>query len=266
MRLAALAVAIGFAVGGIAIAQPYPIATAPSRTTDREALHSLAIGREVHERFMRGLGALERAEWNAAVPEFTRIIALNPGEPKGSTARYDLGVALMHLADYDHARAQFEEALVRDPGFGAAAANLVSVTLLQGDLAAARSAADRFMRIAPDAARAVYSRGLVALRNGDLATARNDFRALIGNDPAYAIAHYDLALVEIKAERFDVAETELERALDLSPRYARARFALGTIFLRLGRKSDARVAFDRTARDATDTTLQDLAVNLRDRL
>lgn len=254
------------ALGGPALGQSYPVATEPPRITDSAALRKLAVDREIHERFARGIAAADRGAWSDAVPEFERIIALDPPEPKGSTARYDAALALAHLGRYERARTLLEEALRRDPGFNAAAANLVSVALMAGDTEAARTAADRFVALAPQSARARYARGLVALQNGDLTTARADFRVLVDNDPAYAIAHYDLALVEIKSARFDAAQTELARALELSPGYARARFALGSVLLRLGRRSDARAAFDRAAKDASDATLRELAVNLRDRL
>ena len=104
------------------------------------------------------------------------------------------------------------------------------------------------------------------LRAGDLVTARADFRALIDADSKYATAHYDLAVVELRAGRDDAARTELELALALSPNYARASFALGTVLVRAGRRADARVAFDRCARDAEDPALRALAIDLRDRL
>ena len=80
------------------------------------------------------------------------------------------------------------------------------------------------------------------------------------------MAHYDLALVELRAGRDDAARAELDRALALSPGYARARFALGTVLMRGGLRADARVAFDRCARDAADPALRALAIDLRDRL
>ncbi|MGH7707466.1 MAG: tetratricopeptide repeat protein [Vulcanimicrobiaceae bacterium] len=249
-----------------AAAQTYPIATEPPRTTDAGALRALAIQREVHERFARGLDAEGRSAWADAATEFERIIALNPAEPMGSTARYDLALAEAHQGHDERAVALLQAALRLDPGFAAAAANLTGIALERGDLAVARSAADRFVAIAPASARARYARGLIALRSGDLATARADFRILLDANPAYAIAHYDLALVEIDEANFSAAESELETALSLAPSYARARFALGTLLLRDGRRAAARSAFDRCARDAEDPNLRDLAVSLRDRL
>lgn len=249
-----------------AFAQTYPGATPVPRTTDPSALAAQARDREVHERFARGVAAEQRSDWNAAATEFQKIIALDPPEPKGSTARYDLAIAQAQLGRDDAAASLLEDALHRDTRFAAAAANLVAVQLRRGDLAAARVAADRFVAIAPDAALARYSRGITALRTGDLTTARADFRALLAADPSYAVAHYDLALVEARAGHDDAAQAELERALALAPGYARARFALGTVLLRAGHRADARVAFDRCAHDAADPTLRALAIDLRDKL
>ncbi|HEY4442230.1 MAG TPA: tetratricopeptide repeat protein [Candidatus Elarobacter sp.] len=249
-----------------ASAQSYTTPTAPPRTTDPAALAARARDREIHERFARGVAAEGRDDWAAAVPEFQRLIAIDLPEPKGSTARYDLAIADAHLGRDQAAVSLLNEALHRDPGFAAAAATLVAIQLRLGDLLAARAAADRFMAIAPNAALARYSRGLAALRGGDLATARGDFRALLDADPSYAVAHYDLGLVELRDGHDDAAQTELERALTLSPSYARARFALGTVLLRGGKRADARVAFDRCARDAEDPALRALAIDLRDKL
>lgn len=259
--LAVLAAALGPASG-----QTYSRPTAAPRAVDRAALAARARERELHERFTRGVAAEERGDWAAAAVEFRRALALDPPEPRGSTARYDLALAEIHLGRDDVAAGLLEDALHRDPGFAAAAANLVALALRRGDAAAALAAAERFRRIAPDSFLARYGHGLAALRAGDLAAARADFQALIGADPSYAVAHYDLALVELRAGRDDAARAELERALTLSPAYARARFALGTVLMRGGRRADARLAFDRCAKDAADPALRALAIDLRDRL
>ena len=254
------------ALSAPALGQTYPIATPVTRSNDPAVLRRTVSAREIHERFTRGLADENRESWNEATAEFERIVALAPPEPANSTARYDAAIAYAHMARYDRAIVLLRDALTRDPGFAAAAANLVSVALLAGDIPTARAAADRFIAIAPQAARAHYQRGLIALESGDLETARDDFRSLIGTDPTYAVAHYDLALVEVKAGELGAAEAELDRALALSPGYARARFALGSVLVREGRRSEARAAFDRAARDASDSSLHDLAISVRDQL
>jgi tetratricopeptide (TPR) repeat protein len=263
--IAALATAIALTATPAA-AQTYVRATPPPRTTDAAVLAAQAHAREVHERFTRGLAAEGRADWDAAATEFRRIVVLDPPEPAGSSARYDLALAEANAGRDAEAVHLLEDALHRDPGFAAAAANLVAIQLRRGDLAGARIAADRFVALAPAAALARYDRGLAALRTGDLATARADFQVLLAADPGYAVAHYDLAVIEARAGHDDAALAELERALTLAPDYARARFAEGTVLLRGGRRNDARLAFDRCAHDASDPTLRALAIDLRDRL
>jgi Flp pilus assembly protein TadD len=229
------------------------------------ALRAQAARREIEERFSIGLAAEERRDWNAAVPEFERIISLRPAEPQGSTAYYDLAIAYANLQRNDDAARALRAAISLDSSFLAAMANLVSVDIARGDLREARSIADRYVALAPESARALYSRGIVALQTGDSTTARDDFGKLLSVNPSYAVAHYDLALAEERLGRYDAAERELRSALDLAPAYARARFALGVVLLREGEHAEARNAFARATLDAGgDPALQNIAAAMRD--
>jgi tetratricopeptide (TPR) repeat protein len=235
------------------------------RTTSEPALRAIAIRREIEERFTIGLRALAHADFAAAAGEFERIVALDPSEPQGSTARYDLALAYANSGRNAQAATQLRAAVGLDPGFLAAIANLVSLDLGLGNLAEARRMADRYVALAPGAARALYARGIVALRSGDAATARDDFGKLLHVNPSYALAHYDLALAEEQLGRYDAAQRELEVAVTLAPNYARARFALGVVLLRQGRRTDARETLLRAATDAAgDAALANLATALRD--
>ena len=246
-------------------AQTYAPSTPLPRTTSAPALRAFATAREVEERFKYGLDAEARGDWKGAAAEFDRIVELNPPEPKGSTAQYDLAIAYANLQRNDDAARALRTALARDPEFLAAMANLVAVDLARGDLAEARRIADRYVALAPDSARALYSRGIVALEAGDAATAREDFGKLLHGNPSYAVAHYNLALAEERLGRFDAAERELNSALALAPGYARARFALGVVLLREGEPAAARTAFARTIVDAAgDPALQNIAAAMRD--
>ena len=166
------------AVTSAAFAQTYSRPTPSPRLTDPGSLAARIRDREVHERFARGVSAEERSDWSGAAAEFRRVIALDPPEPKGSSARYDLALAESRLGHDDVAAGLLQEALHRDPGFAAAAANLVAIQLRRGDGPAALAAAERYLAIAPTAFLARYGHGLAALRAGDLAAARADFRAL----------------------------------------------------------------------------------------
>jgi len=265
-RRAVLALTLFIASSTVcARAQMYQTPQPVPRTTSAPALHAQAVAREVRERFAIGLDAEGRADWPRAVAEFERILSLAPAEPQGSTAHYDLAIAYAALQRNDDAAVQLRAAIALDPGFLAAMANLIAVDARLGDLREARAVADRFVTLAPDSARALYSRGLVALTAGDAATAQADFERLLARNPSYAIAHYNLGLAEVKLGKNADAEREFESALSLAPTYARARIALGTIYLSEGRRSEARSAFDRAARDASgDLALQNVALAMRD--
>ena len=263
MRAALLVLAVFASGSALAQAQSYSPQPAPA-TTSIPALRAQAAMRVIIERFHRGLEALGQSRWNDARAEFHAVLDLHPPEPQGSTAAYDEGLADAHLGAYDDAARAFRAALARDPAFLAAMANLVAVDLRRGDLGEARATADRFVSIAPDSARAHYSRGLAALAGGDLAIARDDFAQLLKNDPRYAVAHYDLGITEVRLGHYVGAASEFTAALTLSPSYARARFALGTVLLHNGDRAGARDAFDRAARDANDDpSLRTLAIEMR---
>lgn len=265
LRTMPLMLALAAATFASVSAQTYPSMHPVVRTTDAPALRAIASRREIDERFAIGLDAESKRAWAAAVPEFERIVALRPIEPLGSTAQYDLALAYAHLQRYDDAARALRGAIALDPGFLAAMANLISVDLARGDLRDARTVADRFVEIAPDSARALYSRGIVALRDGDAKTARADFGKLLQSDPSYAVAHYDLGLAEEQLGNYAGASVEFGTALALAPSYARARFALGAVFLHQGKKSQARAAFAQVASDPNgDPSLRTLAVAMRD--
>jgi len=244
----------------LAHAQSYSTPRPIPATTSQPALHKAAIARAVAERFHLGIAHLEAREWDAAASEFSAILTLDPPEPQGSTAAYDLGIAQAGAGHNDDAARAFALALQRDPQFLAAMANLIAVDVRRGSLSEARATADRFVAAAPASARALYSRGLVALRTGDLATARDDFSKLLNNDPQYAVAHYDLGVAQAQAGEYVAAQREFANALAIAPSYARARFALGTVLLHQGDRTNARLAFERASKDAgDDVTLRGLA-------
>ena len=265
MRRALTATLIVALIAGsqAARAQQYGAHTPIPQTTSEPAMRNLAVQREIHERFRLGLDAEARGDWRAAIPEFARIAALQPGEPQHSTAVYNLGIAYAGLHRYNEAATAFKDAIARDPEFLAAYANMIAVDLERRDLTEAKAFGDRFVRLAPDSARALYSRGLVSLHSGDLSGAIEDFGKLLARNPSYAVAHYDLGLAHARMNQWPEAEREFTTAVDLAPSYARARFALATVLLREGRRTEARAALDATLRDASDPVLKNLAAALR---
>ena len=249
----------------VARAQEYGMHTPVPKTTSVPALRDAARQREIRERFAIGLRADARGEWNKAAPEFERVLQMTNLEPQHSTAAYNLARAYAGMHRLDDAAKMLKLAIGADPEFLAAYANLISIDIARHDLRDARTFADRFVALAPESARALYARGLVALQSGDANAAAADFGKLLQNDPSYAVAHYDLGLAETRRNRLAEAQREFEAAVLLAPGYARARFALATVLLKLGHRAEARVALDATVRDsASDPALRNLAQALRD--
>src|SRR5581483_6899641 len=111
MRVALLLLLASGLTSAGASAQTYPMQTPVPRTTSLPALRAMAVSREVEERFRLGLDALSAGKFSAAAAEFERAIALNPPEPKGSTARYDAAVAYANLDRYDDAARNLRAAI-----------------------------------------------------------------------------------------------------------------------------------------------------------
>jgi tetratricopeptide (TPR) repeat protein len=266
LLVAASTLVCSLATMGLAHAQGYPQMQPVPRTTDSAKLAEVAQRREIRERIELGFREELRGDWKAAGAEFTRVLALNPREPQGSTAHYDLALAQANLGLRDAAALSFRAAIALDPGFMAARVNLIAVELTRNDLVAARRAAEDLLERDPDSARGLYERGLIALRAGDAAAALQDFGRLLRVDPSYATARYDLALAEMKLNRYDDAERDLRDTLAIAPAFARARFALGAVFLRTGKRDQARLAFEQVVQSAQDPSLRELATSLRDSL
>lgn len=258
-RVLALVVYGITAISSVAFAQSYPDMHPIGRSTAAPVLRAAAERREIHERFLIGIQALQSREYGHAAAEFKRILSLHPAEPQGSTAHYNLALAYAGSRRLDAAGRELQDAITLDPQFLAAFANLVAIDIMRGDLAGARTVAQRFLLIAPDSARALYARGFVALRTNDAKVAAQDFGKLLQSNPSYALGHYNLGLAEIQLQRYDIAERELQASLTLAPDFARARFALGTVLLKQGRRSEARVAFSQVLQSSNDISLRNLA-------
>src|SRR5579863_1339730 len=150
MQRAAAFVAALCVLGPVnAAAQSYGTPAPVPATTSAPSLHRLAVQREIVERFHLGLAHLSAREWDAAAAEFRGALALDPDEPQGSTAAYDLGIALANGGRLDDSAQAFERALERDHTFLAAMGNLIAVDVQRGDVKDARAVADRFVAAAP---------------------------------------------------------------------------------------------------------------------
>jgi len=74
------------------------------------------------EDYRRGNDYSDRGDWRSAIDSYTKSIRLLPSH--FSFMHYNRGIAYCHIGDYGRAKADFEEALRRDPNQPGARQNL----------------------------------------------------------------------------------------------------------------------------------------------
>jgi predicted CXXCH cytochrome family protein len=89
--------------------------------------------------------------------------------------------------------------------------------------------------------------GQLALRQGDVAAARSAYETALRLAPWFVPARVNLADLERSLGREDAAETLLREALARAPEQAEVHFALGLLLVRTGRRDDAIAELSRAA-------------------
>ena len=142
--------------------------------------------------FGRGVAALERSDYGAAIHSLSLALAEQPGSARTLNLR---GVAYLMSGRINEAKADFESAIALDPAYGTAYQNLGGVLAKE-------------MRL--DEAEAVLRRALE-------------------RSPASASAHFSLGSVLIFQGRSEEAMAVMRRGLELDPDYfaAEQRFTTG---------------------------------------
>lgn len=151
----------------------------------------------------RGLDAMERRDWPAAVDSLRKATAASPND---AAAHLNLGTALF----------------------------------LSGDRASARTAFDAAARIAPDLPKARYMLGLLAEAEARDPEAMDHFTAAVRLDPGYVEAHGSLADALRRTGRTEASLTHYLKVLSLNPAASQARFGYAMALVRLGRYRQAR--------------------------
>lgn len=100
---------------------------------------------------------------------------------------------------------------------------------LNRDLDAALSDCNAALKLRPDTAAYLDSRGLVQLRRGDLAKAIADYSAALAIEPKLAWTRYQRGIAEQRAGNADAAHADLAAAIQADPNIAARAKAMGLI-------------------------------------
>jgi tetratricopeptide (TPR) repeat protein len=160
---------------------------------------------------VRGAAALDESNWEAAVENFRKGIALAPDEP---SLRHKLGTALAMTGDVKGAAQQFEEVTRRWPKFS----------------------------------KAHYSLGLILVANGRQREAIDQLSAAVKADPTYSEARLQLAEGLRLTGRFAESLPQYEETMKLNPGLAQARFGYALALASLRRFDEARTQLNEGAR------------------
>jgi tetratricopeptide (TPR) repeat protein len=146
----------------------------------------------------RGMEALDRRDWAAAVENLREAVRLSPDN---AVARLNLGNALT----------------------------------LAGDSTAAREELLAAVRLSPQLAKAHFALGVLADEAGQWDEARQRFSTAIEHDPAFIDAHFLLAEGLRRHGRAEQSLPHYTRVLDIDGGASQARFGYAMALVRLGR-------------------------------
>jgi tetratricopeptide (TPR) repeat protein len=147
---------------------------------------------------------------------------------------FSLGSALVEARRFDEARAQFERALVLDPGFVDARYAVGQSWLEQGDPRRALVELERTLAADPDHAHARTGMGMALAALERLEEAEREFREAIRLDPRMAAAHNNLAALLLRRERPGEAAAHLREAVRAAPADPDLRVNMAKLLLLTG--------------------------------
>jgi tetratricopeptide (TPR) repeat protein len=163
----------------------------------------------------RGLSAMERGDYRAAIEALRQGVSYAPGN---TALRHELGTALFASGDSQGAFDQFTEITRRSPEF----------------------------------AKAHYSLGMLLTSQRRFSEAVDRLAAAVKADPDYPAAEFQLAEALRRAGRPGESLAHYAQAIKLDPRFADAHVGYGMSLARVGRYLEARQTLAAAARALPD--------------
>jgi tetratricopeptide (TPR) repeat protein len=162
----------------------------------------------------RGMDALDARDWNAAVENLRRAVALAPGN---AVMRLNFGTALSLNGDAAGAERELLEAVRLDPRLAKAH---FALGVLAQDAQRWDDAIARFTTAArhdPSLVDARFALAEALRRTGRFDDAVAQYRAVLALDPAASHARFGQAMALVRGRRFDAARLVLEEAIRVHP-------------------------------------------------
>ncbi len=175
---------------------------------------------------VRGVEALNRRDWPAAVEAFRQGTAL---APRSAPLHHRLGTALAMMGKEDEARREFEAAVAVSPGYAKAH---YSLGVLLEDRGNDEGALDRYaaaVQSAPDYAQARLRLADVLRRRNRLQDALGEYEQVMHADPTLSDAMLGRAITFVRMGRYQEARDQLLEGLKAYPNHAGFPLALARL-------------------------------------
>lgn len=139
----------------------------------------------------QGISSLNRSDYEGALEEFSRAIALNPNSARAHNLR---GVAFFQLRNFNDAEEQFHKAVALDASYTEAYNNLGSVFFAKRQLDKAEDMFKKALSLSPDSISALYSLGTLLLLQGKSEEGMSRLSRGIELDPDFLDTHKTLVV------------------------------------------------------------------------
>ncbi|MGK5627458.1 tetratricopeptide repeat protein [Streptomyces sp. URMC 123] len=233
---------------------------------------------------LRGREHRHRADWEAALADYTTALGLAPHlagahvgrawihtcmgryeealagfahaiqlEPANADAYLRRGTTCISLQRYDDAVADFTRAIELDPEHVIARNNRGGLYMRMGRYEEAIVDYDRIIALAPRDSLARSSRGRVHARMGRFEEALADHAHAIELDPDSFLVYVNRSETYRYMDRGEEALADLDRVIELRPDYNWAYVNRGETYRRLGRYAEALADFDRAIERTSDS-------------
>jgi tetratricopeptide (TPR) repeat protein len=150
---------------------------------------------------------LNNSQYDAAFPQFQRLIKENPSVP---FLHYAYGTALLAVSEFDEASVQMQAELSISPTSELPYVRLASIALRQHNFSGAITWSRRALLLAANSAEAHYLLGRASLDSGDDVTALRELETASRLSPASPEIHFNLAKAYARAKMPEKAEEERE--------------------------------------------------------
>ena len=162
----------------------------------------------------RGIAALNRKEWPAAVALFRKGLELAPDH---SALRHRLGTALYLMGDARGAQEQFEHVVRADPGFFLAQYSLGVLLQAQGRHREAIARFSHALTSRPDYTEARQRLAYTLRHSGRAKESLAEYQRVLMDTPDNSEALFGIAIAYVQLHRYDEARKELAGAMARYP-------------------------------------------------